>query len=196
MEVGGTQEHLQRAEWKTHIGVNEDRPNTTEGNQASECRDGEPQREHGKVHKGHSVDCIEGVFAVRGKPVEVLRTVMHGMESPQEAHPVLKAMAPVNQPITQYHDFDCLEPPRLRSDGAANCPRDNPVDHISRRPQAPEHQPIPDHDLTPVEAQIEEPLRTKEPLRQLGRETHFQWVEHNKQEAQVHPCEQEWVKAH
>src|SRR5262249_211185 len=47
VQFRGTNEHTQRADGEADIGVNKDRPQTTEGEEGGECYDGEPKNEEG-----------------------------------------------------------------------------------------------------------------------------------------------------
>src|SRR5262249_45259697 len=70
----------------------------------------------GEVDEPDGVNGIERGFAGSGEPVEVLGAVVDGMEAPEQANAVLKAMAPVDQEVAQQNDFEGLKPPGLRTD--------------------------------------------------------------------------------
>jgi len=113
VQLRGTDEHAQRAEGQTDIGMNVDGPDAAEGNEAGQSFEREAEEESGEVDEAHGVNRVERVLAVSGQPVEMLGAVVDGMEAPEKADAVLEAMAPVDQEIAEQDDFDGLEPPGL-----------------------------------------------------------------------------------
>ena len=91
-----------------------DRPQAAEEDEAADGGQREAEEEGGEVDEPHGVDGIERVFAVRRQPIEMLGTVMHGVESPEEADAVLEPVAPVDAEIAEPRStLEELQPVRL-----------------------------------------------------------------------------------
>jgi hypothetical protein len=108
VELRGTDEHAERSNRQADIRVNVDSPNAPKGDKARERCNGEANDAERQVGEEQGVNCIEWVFAVRGKPVQMFGTVVDGMEAPEEGDTVLEAMAPVDQQIARQHDLNDL----------------------------------------------------------------------------------------
>src|SRR5688572_25529561 len=110
------------------------------------------------------------MFAVGGKPVEVLRAVMHGVKAPEETHAMLQAMTPVNDQVAEQDDFYGLQPPRLsRHSGAKRC-RHDAVQPTAKRLQHEENEPAPHKVLTEEKEEIGPPVRAKDFLLARGKD--------------------------
>jgi hypothetical protein len=185
VEFRGADEHAQRADGKPDIGVNVDRPNASEGNQAGNGFEGETEGEGGEVDDAHGVNGVKRVLAMSGKPVEMLRAVVDRVEPPKKADAVLKAMAPVDEKVAQQNHFKDLEPPGLRSNGAAKSLRNDAVEPIAEPGERPQYEAAPEQVLAKEKAKVGEPGRTKEALASLGGEDQFERPEDQNKEAEA-----------
>src|SRR5262245_6829101 len=94
----------QDSEWSephSHVGVDEDPPRAAEHGERCEDVEAKPEDERRQVLTELGAEAIERMLAVRGKPVEVLARVMHGVEAPQEVVMVARPMEPIDKQITE-----------------------------------------------------------------------------------------------
>src|SRR5262249_1324833 len=131
------------------------------------------------------VNRIERMLAVGGEPIEMFGTVMNRMEPPKKADAVLKAMAPVDDQVTQEHNLDNLEPPGLRSHRLAKMLGNDPGEPMTELDQDPEYQAIPNQILAEEKAQIGEPGRAKEALPRFGGKYYLQGAKDEDQEKET-----------
>jgi hypothetical protein len=101
VEFRGTDEGAKGAKWKANVGMNVDGPDAAKGQKPGEGFERETEEKGGEVDDGHGVDGVERVLAVRCQPVEMLRAVMDGMESPEEGILMLETVCPVDEEITE-----------------------------------------------------------------------------------------------
>ena len=146
---------------------------------------GKPSSERRQVDQRHRVDRVERMLAVGGQPVEMLGAVVDRVEPPEEADAVLQAVAPVDAEVAEQHDFDRLQPPRLRGDRCAKVRSACPSSQPPNRAKQPEHEPAPEQVLAEEEAQIGPPGGAKEPLARLGGERPFQRPEDQAEEEEA-----------
>src|SRR5258708_7834657 len=99
--------------------MNVDSPDAAEGDETGDGFQRKTEEERGKVDQAHCVDRVERMFAVGGEPVEVFGAVVDRVEPPEKPDAMLQPVAPIDQEITQYDDFNGLQPPRLRGDAMA-----------------------------------------------------------------------------
>src|SRR5436190_18356173 len=118
------------------------------------------------------------MFAMGGQPVEMLGTVMDGMEAPEKFHAMLQPVSPVDEHVAQEHDFDGLQPPRLGCNGSAKSHRCDAVQPVTKIFQDCEHDRSPDEVLAKEKCKVGLPMGTENLLR-FGREESFHRAKQN-----------------
>src|SRR5262245_42487952 len=106
VQLGRTDDPAQGTDGQSDIRVNVDRPQSAEGDEASENPEIETEQKRRQVDDADGVDRVERMFAMRGEPVEMFGAVMHRMEAPQKRDAMLQTMSPVNEEITQHDHLE------------------------------------------------------------------------------------------
>ena len=105
VQLRRAEEHANRADGEADIGMDVDRPYSTEQKEARNRFQWKAEDHGGQVDQSHGVDRIERMLAVGGQPVQMFSAVVDGMEAPEKAHAVLQAVAPIHEEIAHQHHF-------------------------------------------------------------------------------------------
>lgn len=81
MQFRRADDHAQRTERQADVGMNMDRPDAAEGGEPGERGEIESQQKCRQVDQADGVNVVWRMLAVRRQTVEMLRAVMHGVES-------------------------------------------------------------------------------------------------------------------
>lgn len=96
MELRRTEQPLQRPERHARVGVDEDRPTGTKHGDPGEELAVDAEHDGREVHARRRRDAVERVLSMRGHPVELLRGVVHGVETPENVEPMTRAVEPID----------------------------------------------------------------------------------------------------
>ena len=152
MKFWRAEQHAQRSDRKPDIGMDVDGPDTAECDQSRDRLQRKTEYECGKIDDSNGVNRVYRMFAVSGEPVQMLGAVMDGVKTPEKANRVLQAVAPVNKKITEQHDFESLDPPRLSRYSGSKVRGNNAVEPAGELGQQPEDEAAPEQILAQKEA--------------------------------------------
>ena len=136
--------------------MDEYRPQTAEGNKPRNRVEIQPKKHRRQGFEPARVDIVERVFAVGGDVIDMLRSMVHAVEAPEERKFMLRAVPPVDTDIAkQYHagNFD----PRWQT-GQRGW-REVGLIHVGKeRPQYKYGRSIKNERLPQVECEVVQPI--------------------------------------
>jgi hypothetical protein len=139
-----------------------DGPHAAKGEQASERFERETQKERGQINQSHRVNGVEWMFAMSSEPIQMFSAVMDGVKAPEEFEAMLQSMSPINKQVAQENYLDRLKPPWLRTDHRTERNGHDAIEPTAKELKDRQDASTPEKVLAEEEAEIGQPMRTKE----------------------------------
>src|SRR6266850_1853417 len=92
-----------------------DRPHPAKCQQSCQSLERESHDKSWQVDQSHRVNRVQRMLPMRREPIQVFGAVMNRMKSPQKTNPMLQAMSPINEQVTEQNHLHSLQPPWLCS---------------------------------------------------------------------------------
>jgi len=182
VQLGRAQQHAQRAERQPHVRVDEDRPHSAQRDQPGDLAEREAEHERRRVDRQLRQQAVDGVLAVRGQPVQMLRAVVDGVKAPQDRQRVAGAMEPVDTDVAEHHHHHRLHRHRPGAEACPQAARNQRVDDAGvDGADRDGGEADPDQVLAGEERQVGPPARPEQRLAASRREQAFERPEHERQ---------------